>query len=459
MEHVYQALCDIVGKEYVSNQQEELYIYARDPGTMKPSSPDFVVMPATAEEVQRIVILANQQKIAVVPMGGGLVLSGLTIPQQGGIVLDLKRLNKIIEVNTLSRYVIVEAGVSHGHLQSYLKRNHPRLRHSMPDSPPIATVGGNVCIHGSGHLSQVYGFHSDMVNGMEVVMPTGEICKIGSCSATPYWFARAPLPDLAGLFLGWFGTTGVATKISLKLFPRQKKKDVMMFVTENPDYIPDIIYRVTETEMAEDINVISAPKPDWMEGFQLTNIALTANSELEMDLKRKLIRNSLQDYITDREGGFMFLTQDLKKGFLETPQKSVARYADVRKGGGFEYVGAIMPVELFPQAYREGLAIAARCGTSYSLTVRIIGRAHCMMFAFAYPFNRADEADVDKARKALHETNAAVLAMGGIPWKAEAPAQQQIMAKMEPNTLQLMKRVKDLLDPNGIMNPGNWEVQ
>ncbi len=458
MDRIYDLLCEITGKQYVSNRQEELYLYSRDPGTMRPSWPSYVVMPGTTEEVQKIVILANQERIPLVPMGGGLVLSGLTIPLKGGIVLDMKRMNKIIEVNKFSRYVVVEAGVSHGQLQSHLELNYPQLRHSIPDSPPISTVGGNVCIHGSGHLSQVYGFHSDMVNGLEVVLPTGEICKVGSCSTTPYWFARSPLPDLAGLFLGWFGTTGVMTKVALKLYPKQRKKDVMMFVTENPEYVPEIIYRVTETEVAEDVNVVTAPKPDWMEGFQLTNIAFTGNSDMEMDYKRKMIRQALEDYINDREGGFMFLTADLKKGFLETPQRSVARYADVKKGGGFEYVGAIMPVELFPRAYREGLAIADRCGTTYSFTVRIIGRAHCMMFAFAYPFNRADEEDVDKARNALHQTNQAVLKLGGIPWKAEAPAQRQIMEQMEPNTLKLMKRVKDLLDPNGIMNPGNWEV-
>lgn len=458
MDRICNSLTAIVGEKYVSNRQEELFIYSRDPGTMDSSWPGWVAMPETPEEVREIVLLANRERIPLVPMGGGLVLSGLTIPLRGGVVLDMKRMNKIIQVNKMSRYVIVEAGVSQGQLQSHLERNYPDLRHSMPDSPPISTVGGNVSIHGSGHLSQAYGFHSDMVNGIEVVLPTGEICRVGTCSASPYWFARAPLPDLAGLFLGWFGTTGIMTKVSLKLFPRQKKKDVMMFVVENPDYIPDIIYRITGTEVAEDINVISAPKPDWMEGFQLTNIALTANTDLEMDFKRKTVRAALAEYMDRKEGGFMFLADDMKKGFLETPQRSVARYADVRKGGGFEYVGAIMPVEAFPAAYREGLAIAARCGTTYSFTVRIIGRAHCMMFAFAYPFNRADREDVERARRALHETNAAVLEMGGVPWKAEAPAQRQILEKTDPNTLLLMKKIRGLLDPNGIMNPGNWEV-
>jgi glycolate oxidase len=81
------------------------------------------------------------------------------------------------------------------------------------------------------------------------------------------------------------------------------------------------------------------------------------------------------------------------------------------------------------------------------------------MFFFAYPFNRADETDVERARRALEETNREVLEMGGIPWKAEAPAQKQIIGRMDPGTLDLMGRIRNMLDPDGIMNPGNWEVR
>ena len=94
----------------------------------------------------------------------------------------------------------------------------------------------------------------------------------------------------------------------------------------------------------------------------------------------------------------------------------------------------------------------------YSLGARIIGLGHCMMFFYAYAFNRADAADVELAQECLEETNEAVLEMGGIPWKAEAPAQKQIISRMDPDTFSLMKRLRGLLDPKGIMNPGNWEA-
>jgi FAD/FMN-containing dehydrogenase len=459
MEDVYKELAQIVGPAYVSNQPEERFIYSRDPGTMEPREPDYVVLPATTEEVQKIVLLANRKKVPLVPMGGGLVLSGLSRALKGGIVLDMKRMNRVLEVNEKSRYALVEAGTSQGMLQAYLKKNHPTLKHSVPDSPPMATIGGNVVIHGSGHLSHAAGFHSDMLNGMEVVLPTGEVVKIGSCATSPYWFGRAPLPDLAGLFLGWFGTTGVVTKLAIKLYPNRPYQDVGVFVTEDPELVPEVLYQATGVQVAEDITAWMSPKPDWAKGFQHVNINYAGDTPEEVTWKRNLIRASLKRLIDRKVGGFLPLPPPMKKNFLEAPQTTLAQFADVRKGGGFEYVGGIMPIDLFPKAYRAGIEIAAQQGTTYSTGARIIGLGHCMMFFFAYPFNRADESDVDRARRALEETNRVVLEMGGIPWKAEAPAQKQIVGRMDPGTLGLMERIRTMLDPQGIMNPGNWEVK
>jgi glycolate oxidase len=80
------------------------------------------------------------------------------------------------------------------------------------------------------------------------------------------------------------------------------------------------------------------------------------------------------------------------------------------------------------------------------------------MFFFAYPFNRVDVDEIERVKKALEETNETALALGGIPWKTEVQGQQAILRQMEPGTYALMKRIRAVLDPAGIMNPGNWEV-
>ncbi len=449
----------IVGDAHVSDSAEELFIYSRDQGVQDPHYPDVVVLPGSTQEVREIILLASAEKIPVVPMGGGLVLSGLTVPLKGGMVLDMKRMNRVLEVNEHSHYAVVEAGTSQGMLDAYLRKHHPGLKHSLPDAPPAATIAGNIAIHGSGHLSQSEGgFHSEMVTGLEVVLGTGEVVKLGSCSTVPSWFARAPLPDLVGLFLGWNGTTGVITKVGIKLFPRPRYHDVLVYMTEDIDLAPMVLSRVIGTSMAEDINYALAPKPDYLNGFQMTVINFTAGTEDELAFKRKALRSALKDLYETRLSGFMPIPPNMKSGFLEAPQKALSKFADVRKGGGFEYVGAIMPVEKIPHACRAGMAITERHGITYSLGARIIGRGSAAMFFFAYPFNRVDIDEVERVKRALEDTNKAALELGGIPWKAEEQGQRLILEQMDPATRSLMKQVKTVLDPSGIMNPGNWEV-
>ena len=450
-------LGNLVGPRFVSGAAEERFLYSMDPGTMPAATPDAVVMPANTEEVRQVVALANELKVPVVPMGAGLVLSGLTRALKGGIIVDMKRMDHIVEVNPISRYAVVESGASQGMLKAYLKKHHPQLKHSMPDAPPIATMAGNVCIHGSGHLSVLGGSHSDMLTGMEVVLPSGEIVKTGSCSVSPQWFGRTPLPDLSGLFLGWSGTTGIVTRLGIKLFPSYKYNDVLIFVSEDADLMPDMISRLTSTQVAEDMTPWMTAKPEWARGFLHINISFGAHTKKELIFKRNLIQASVREYIDRKIAGFLPLPPPQKGRFLKIPSPDLVKFADVRKGGGFEYVGAMMAIEHFPEAYRAGMEIAVKFNVTHSLGARIIGAGHCMMFFFAYAFNRADADDVKRASDALEATNTAVLEIGGIPWKAELPAQKQIIAKMDPETFALMGRIRSVLDPNEIMNPGNWE--
>jgi len=262
------------------------------------------------------------------------------------------------------------------------------------------------------------------------------------------------------------GTTGIVTKIGIKLFANRGLKDVDIFVIEDPQPIPDILCRVSGLQAADDILVSVDPKGAWAEwacGFQSINISYSADTEEQLVWKRDLFRAALRKYIDQKIGGFMALTASLKTdfGLLEEPMKSAAVFADVKRGGGYEYAGNIMPIDLFPMAYQLGIDIAERHGIASYLVMaaRVVGQGHCMMFAYTYAFNRADASDMERTRKALEETNCAVLEIGGIPWKAETSAQREIIKRMTPNTFALMKRLRAVLDPNGIMNPGNWEVE
>lgn len=451
MDSIREALAEIVGGEQVSTHPEELYIYSFDLGTTEPHRPDYAVAPRTMEEVQGIVKLANKEKIPVVPLGGGLSLAGLAVPFKGGIALDLKRMDSIIEINEEARYAVVECGVSQGQLTSYLGRFYPHLTHSEPGAPPQATIAGNVAIHGQGDLAQPYGFNSDMINGLEVVLPTGEVCKFGSCSIGVPWFTQHPLPDL-GLFLGWSGATGIITKVSLRLFPCKRIRGTGQFVVDDEELVPEVMYKLTHTQMAEDIVASSQAIPPFASGLQYFTINLAADSEKELEFKQEIIwDDTLGEYIRSGAGGFLGFVRGLRR-----PQ--VSKTSDWRKGGGFEYVGSIMPVKKYPECYRRGREISERHNIPYTVLGRCIGAAHAMMFSWTYAFNRADPETVKQAREALHKTDDLVLELGGTIWKPGLYGQKLVMERLDPNTLNLMKKVKQLLDPNGIMNPGNWEV-
>ncbi|MDD5487222.1 MAG: FAD-binding oxidoreductase [Dehalococcoidales bacterium] len=403
MNDILKSLIDIVGDKGVSNAPEELWFYARDPGVLSPHNPDYVVAPKTTEQVQKIVQLANREKIPIVPMGNGMALTGLVIPLKGGIVLDMKRMNKILEVNEKARYAVVEGGTSQGVLKAYLQEHYPHLRHSIPDAPPTTTIAANVALHGQGRLTNQYGFNSDMVTGMEIVLPTGEICLIGSPSLGPYWFSKGPtLPDLSGLFLGWLGATGVITKMGLRLYPNKKIREVEMFVTDKVELVPEILYKLTHLEILEDVNVWFQPKPLMFVGNFHVTIYFNGDTEEEIEFKRKMIWDSLQEFIDSKDGGFMNV-QYMKGMLLQMPQRGIADFADVPKGGGFEYSGPITIIEHFPQYAAKVVELAKRYDILYASSARLISGGHCMMFSIAFAFNRSNPGMMKRVTEALDE--------------------------------------------------------
>jgi glycolate oxidase len=458
MSDILKSLIEIVGERGVSNAPEELWFYARDPGVLSPHKPDYVVAPKTTEQVQKIVQLANREKIPVVPMGNGMALTGLVIPLKGGIVMDMKRMNKILEVNEKARYAVMEGGTSQGVLKAYLQENHPHLRHSIPDAPPSTTIAANAALHGQGRLTNQYGFNSDMVTGMEVVLPTGEVCLVGSPSLGPYWFSKGPtLPDLSGLFLGWLGATGVITKIGLRLYPNKKIRDVELFVTDRVELVPEILYKLSHLEMLEDVNVWFQPKPLVFAGNFHVTIFFTGDTEEEVEFKRKMIWDALQEFIDAKDGGFMGV-QYMKNMLLEIPGRGIADFADVPKGGGFEYSGPITIIEHYPQYAAKVIELAKKYDVLYASAARLIHGGHCMMFSISFAFNRNNPAMMQRVKEALDEAMAFALEMGGVPWKPNFTEQKMALEKMDPAARKLLKMIKTNLDPQGIMNPGNWDV-
>jgi glycolate oxidase len=140
------------------------------------------------------------------------------------------------------------------------------------------------------------------------------------------------------------------------------------------------------------------------------------------------------------------------------PGRNIADFADVPKGGGFEYSGPIALIEHYPQYAAKVVELAQKYNVLYASAARLISGGHSMMFSISFAFNRDDAAMMERVEKALDEAMTFALDMGGIPWKPNFKEQKMVMERMEPNALKLLQMIKKNLDPQGIMNPGNWEV-
>jgi alkyldihydroxyacetonephosphate synthase len=218
-EAIYSELADIVGQDHVSTQASDRLIYTGDWSWMsqmwldrgeQPPLPDFVVHPASAEEIGRVMRVAAGHGLPVVPWGGGSGTQGGAAPLFGGIVLDTKRLDRILEIDERSLTVRTQTGVIGTTLEWALNERGLTLPH-YPASANCATLGGYLAARGSGVISTKYGKAEDLALSLEVVLPNGHILRT---LPTPN---HASGPGLLQLFVGSEGTFGVITEATMRI--------------------------------------------------------------------------------------------------------------------------------------------------------------------------------------------------------------------------------------------------
>jgi len=205
-------LADVVGEAYISTRPSDKLAYATDWSWMpqvwldrgeKPVTPDVIVHPGSAEEISRVLKIANVYKMPVVPWGGGSGTQGGAAPIFGGILLDVKRLDKIIAIDE-------KAGIIGTQLEWMLNEKNLTLPH-YPASANMATLGGYLAARGSGVISTKYGKAEDLVLSIEVVMPNGDIIR------TLPVRSHASGPGLMQFLVGSEGTLGVITEATMQI--------------------------------------------------------------------------------------------------------------------------------------------------------------------------------------------------------------------------------------------------
>lgn len=219
--HIFQEIIHIVGSEHCSREPEELHCYSYD-NSKQTFLPDAVALPNSTAQVAALVKLADRHRFPIIGRGAGSGTTGGALPVNGGLVLSCTRLNRILEIDTDNQVGIVEPGVITGEFQEVLK-GHKLMYAPDPASLKFCTMGGNVAECAGGPSAIKYGVTKDSIIGLEVVLANGEILNTGTRTekgVVGY--------DLTRLFVGSEGTLGIITKIITRLLPLPEHKETFL---------------------------------------------------------------------------------------------------------------------------------------------------------------------------------------------------------------------------------------
>src|SRR6266540_2206166 len=216
----------LLGKSAVLSDPEELLVYESDGLTLFRALADFVVFPTSVEQVAAVVRLANRENLPFVARGAGTGLSGGCLPAEGGLVISLMRMNRILEVDYANQIAVVEPGLVNLHLSWAVG---PQGFYYAPDpsSQQACTIGGNIANNSGGPHTLKYGVTVNHVLGLEVVLPDGEIVWLGGRTREAQGY------DLTGLFVGSEGTFGIATKIVVRILRRPQAVKTVLAVFDS----------------------------------------------------------------------------------------------------------------------------------------------------------------------------------------------------------------------------------
>jgi alkyldihydroxyacetonephosphate synthase len=228
-------LANIVGGENISVRETDKVAYSCDNYWIprlwidrgrKCAAPDVIVHVENREQISLVLQLANQHRIPVIPWGGGSGSQGGALPVRGGIILDLKKINRLLEINPQSMTYTTECGIIQQTLEWELNKHGYSTMH-LPASAFCATLGGYLAHRGSGVASSKYGKIEDLIVSMEVVLPDGTIIQ------TPAVPRHAAGPDLNQLFIGSEGTLGIITRATMKMFDMPEKRLFRAFLFDD----------------------------------------------------------------------------------------------------------------------------------------------------------------------------------------------------------------------------------
>jgi glycolate oxidase len=451
-ERIARELTAIVGADGVVVEPGELRVYETDGLTVFKAMPDLVVLPRSTEQVAGVVRVCHREKIPFVARGAGTGLSGGALPVEGGVLIGLNRMNRILELDYESQRAVVEPGLVNVWLTNALAQ---RGYYYSPDpaSQTACSIGGNVGENSGGPRTPKYGVTTNHVLGLEVVLPNGEIVQFGGKTLDPLGY------DLTGVFVGSEGTFGIATKVIVRIMRKPEAVKTLMGVFETiedaSNTVSGIVARGIMPVAIEmmDNNSIQAVEKGVGAGYPLDAVAvLLVEVDGPKDEVEALVDPVIEVCKENRVREVRVARDDNERLLLWKGRK--AAFAAMGQISPEYYVqDSVIPRTKLPPI----MTFIGELSRKYGLRVANVfhagdGNLHPLVL-----YDSRNEGELHKAEEMGAEIIQACVAMGGSLTGEHGIGleKRDFMPLMyTEDDLNAMRKVKRVFDPDGLMNPG-----
>ena len=451
------ALAGIVGEDNVTDSLIDLVSYSYD-ASAHSHRPELGVCPETDEQVQAIVKLANEKNFPIIPRGAGTGLSGMAVPERGGVVMDMSRMNRIIEINIQDRVAVVQPGVVYADLEKALAAQGFFFPPD-PASGKACTLGGNLATNAGGVKGAKYGTTKDYVLGVKVVLGDGRIMRTGGRvmkTASGY--------NLTALFVGSEGTLGVVTEIILKINPRPLAASTTLAVFENLEdagravsqimssgIVPSVL-EILGRETLKAINEnteLALPEVDAMLLTE-TDGYTAAEAEYQMEKVIEVFKKNKAGDIKRAE------SPEQAMGLWKARKSAYAVLARIKPNFVLEDI--TVPMSRVADMFKGVVEIAAR----NNVQIATFGHAGDGNLHPQILWDGSDSEEVLRVKKAASELFELAIGLGGTLTGehgiglSKAP---YMSLEHDPVAMDVMRSLKKMFDPRNILNPGKMALE
>jgi len=451
---VVQQLREVVGSHNVLTSKMDLLTYSYDATADMPrEQPDVVVLPTSAEMVQQVVGIARTHGLAIYPRGAGSNLSGGTIPVKKGIVLSFQRMNKIIDIDPANLTATVQPGVVIGELNAAIAK-HGLIYPPDPGTVATATMGGS-CAENSGGLRGLkYGVTKNYIMGMEVVLANGAKVRFGGKTVK-----NVTAYDFTNLFVGSEGTLGITTEITCKLIPAPKFRRAMMGIFQTLEDAGNAVAGIIAAQ------VIPATL-EIMDNMTIRTVEAFAHIGLPVEAKALLlceVDGMSQDLVdTEAEAVIAVLGRNnceykAASSDAERDQLWLARRNALPALASLNNTCIVEDATVPRSRITEMLVACETIAEKYQVTIGTFGHAGDGNMHPTILFDKYDLETTARVHLAVDEIFATAIALGGTLSGEHGigmAKMKYLKSELNQSGLDLIRTVKEAMDPDYMLNPG-----